>query len=257
MRRLFLGSLAIAAFVGGPTMAADMPVKAPVRALAPVVTIYNWSGFYIGAHAGYGWGDADYRFLTDGHYNDIPGETFSHRTRGTLAGGHVGYNWQSGHFLFGFEAAGTWSDVGNAVTSPLRLRPDDLFTTKVRWLVTATPRVGVTSNNWLFYAKGGVAFSEIFNRLQDNLDFVEVTNTRTGWTVGGGVEVGLAANWIFGVEANYYDFGTLNVNEEPRLRATGALTGFTRTNHDLQATMVSVLGRISYKFGATPDVARY
>ncbi len=52
---------AFAAMFVAPALAADiaprMPVKAPV--IAPA---YNWSGFYIGGHVGYGWDPASATF---------------------------------------------------------------------------------------------------------------------------------------------------------------------------------------------------
>ena len=57
MRRVILG-LAGAAMFGGAAMAADMgrPVyKAPPAGALPVT--YDWTGFYVGGHIGYGWAD--------------------------------------------------------------------------------------------------------------------------------------------------------------------------------------------------------
>jgi outer membrane immunogenic protein len=122
---------------------------------------------------------------------------------------------------------------------------------------TVTPRLGYAANNWLLYAKGGVAFGEISTRIQDTLDFNSRRDTRVGWTVGAGLEYAVTPNWIVGVEGNYYDFGTLNVNQESRLLATGAPAGVF-SNHDVDVQAWSVLGRISYKFGAVgPIMARY
>ena len=45
----FVALTAIAAFTGS-AVAADMPMKAP----APVATVTNWTGCYVGAGLGYG-----------------------------------------------------------------------------------------------------------------------------------------------------------------------------------------------------------
>ena len=113
----FIALLATTAFT--PAIAADLgrPVyKAPVAIMAPVT---NWNGFYIGGHAGYGWGDADYRFNNVGWYNLTAGDRTSHDMSGLMAGGQIGFNWQAGRYVYGLEVAGTWSDVRRTVTSPI------------------------------------------------------------------------------------------------------------------------------------------
>lgn len=53
-----IGIAAIAALIGTPALAADMPVKAPP--IAPVAApVYNWTGFYLGASLGGRWSDLD------------------------------------------------------------------------------------------------------------------------------------------------------------------------------------------------------
>jgi outer membrane immunogenic protein len=249
--------LAVAiSLVAAPAIAADLgrPIyKAPVAAAVPY---FSWSGFYIGGHAGYGWGDADYNFLTAGHYNLAAGDRFSHDMDGFMGGGHLGFNWQWGQMVAGLEGSFTWSDLGRSgVASPF-FPATDTFRTRLQWVSTITPRLGYAANNWLLYVKGGVAFGEIDTRIQDAVDFNARSETRVGWTVGAGLEYAVTPNWIVGVEGNYYDFGSLNVNQESRLLATGAPAGVF-SNHDVDVAAWSVLGRVSYKFGAGPIMARY
>lgn len=55
MKRLGLGTVtAIALAIGatGSTQAADMALK------APIASVYNWTGFYLGASIGGGWGQS-------------------------------------------------------------------------------------------------------------------------------------------------------------------------------------------------------
>ena len=55
----FVGYGCLVAFgVAAPASAADMPVKAAPP--PPVAPIYNWTGFYIGAHVGGAWTDTDW-----------------------------------------------------------------------------------------------------------------------------------------------------------------------------------------------------
>ena len=54
MRKFLLATVGLVAVVShsAPASAADMAVKAPPP--APVIPIYNWTGFYIGANGGWG-----------------------------------------------------------------------------------------------------------------------------------------------------------------------------------------------------------
>ena len=55
--KTILGALAMSALFAAPVIAADLPARMPVKA-APVVVapVFSWTGCYIGAHGGYGFG---------------------------------------------------------------------------------------------------------------------------------------------------------------------------------------------------------
>jgi len=84
----------------GSALAADMPVKA----LAPAPAFIDWSGVYIGVHAGYGGGMKDFEAFSD------------FAARGFLAGGQVGINKQIASFVFGLEIDGSWADIKGSQT---------------------------------------------------------------------------------------------------------------------------------------------
>jgi outer membrane immunogenic protein len=156
----------------------------------------------------------------------------------------------SSSWLLGVEASGTWSGVKKTVFGPFDGFLNDRWTTEVKWLATVTPRIGVTISNWMWYLKGGVAFAEIDHHLESPIGPVsfDTSGTNVGWTVGFGGELLLAGNWILGVEGNFYDFGSLKANS--------GIANFP--DHDVDVTMWSVLGRVSYKFGGPSNpVARY
>jgi len=230
------------AMVSGSAFAADMPVSRESTVI-PVPT-YTWSGFYVGFHGGWGFGDVN--------FIKSAADLNNHTMDGGLAGGHIGYNWQMGYsWLIGIEGSGTWSGVKKtfigAFDPPF---PNDRWTTEVKWLATVTPRVGVTISNWMWYLKGGVAFADIDHRLESVIDavFFETSSTRVGWTAGFGGEL-MLGNWIFGVEGNFYDFGSFSANS--------GIENFP--DHNVEVTMWSILGRLSYKFNSpsSPVVTRY
>jgi outer membrane immunogenic protein len=233
-----------------------MAVKA--RPAPPPVVVYNWTGFYIGAHAGWVDSQSRYDFATAGHYNLVAGDSFRFNSNGFMGGGHAGYNWQTGNFVLGIEGSIDWVDINRTVISPF-FPATDTFRTRQQWLASVTPRVGVTSGPLLFYVKGGAAFTELRTRIQDTVDFNDRSeDTRVGWTVGGGLEWMATPNWIFGVEGNYYDFGRCCGGlTESRLLATGLPAGVF-SNHSVRFDEFSVLGRVSYKFNwGSPVVAKY
>jgi|SoiMethySBSTD1v2_1073268.scaffolds.fasta_scaffold319771_2 outer membrane immunogenic protein len=235
------------AMVSGSVLAADMPVSRESTVI-PVPT-YSWSGFYFGLHGGWGFGDIGFSRTAF----DIGGHTMD----GGLFGGHIGYNWQMGYsWLVGVEASGTWSGVKKTIFGALDIvdfpgSRDDRWTTEVKWLATLTPRIGMTVSNWMWYVKGGVAFAQIDHRFESpvNAQSFDISETKVGWTVGLGGELLLGGNWIFGVEGNLYMLGSVSANNT-------AITNFP--DHDIDVSMWSILGRVSYKFGGpAPVVARY
>src|SRR3954469_13784892 len=88
----------LAAAVATPSFAADIvrpSLKAPV-----FVAPFSWSGFYVGINGGYGWGTADW---------SSTGTAASVKPKGGLVGGTLGYNMQTGNWVWGIEGDLDWS----------------------------------------------------------------------------------------------------------------------------------------------------
>ncbi|MDA9421243.1 MULTISPECIES: outer membrane protein [Bradyrhizobium] len=254
MRKLGLSLLALLLGTAGVS-AADLAARPYTKAPPPVVAAYNWSGFYLGVHGGWIESDPRFDFVGVGHYNTLPGQSFGLKADGFMVGGHAGYNWQIDKFVLGIEGSGSYTDISTNAISPF-FPASDTFHAKMRWMATVTPRLGVTTGPVLFYVKGGVAFADLWTRIEDTFDYNERSETRVGWTVGGGLEWMATPNWIVGVEGNYYDFGNCCGGlQESRVLATNALAGVF-SNHSTKFDAWSVLGRVSYKFGG-PVMAKY
>jgi outer membrane immunogenic protein len=236
MKNLIVGSAVAVALSLGATAApaADMPVKAPPAVAAPVPLAFSWAGFYVGAHAGGGWGEKC--FVGAGAIAEG-----CHDTEGWLAGGQTGYNWHAGPWVFGVEASGSWADLtGTHELAGLIFLPGQFYRSGIDSLFMATGRVGFAWDRFLAYVKGGGAWA----RERYNFDFAGLTwsagETRSGWTAGAGLEIALTPNWSVGVEYNYVDFGDRD------LTFTGAVPTFT-TNIDQQLHIAT--GRLNYRFG--------
>src|ERR1700723_2726517 len=162
MRRLAgvgAGLLSIAGFVGAAS-AADLPAriytKAPPAVAAPV---YDWSGFYIGLNGG---GASSRECLTNTSVAGapvFPNSEGCHNATGGLAGGQIGYRWQTANWVFGVEAQGDWADLKGSNPSLTALIP---YTnqTKIDGIGLFTGQVGYAWNNVLLYVKGGAAVTD-------------------------------------------------------------------------------------------------
>jgi len=68
MKRAVFAGLAGAALAATPVLAADMPLKAP----PPVVSLYNWTGCYVGTTVGGKWGESNQTSATTGGTAVVP-----------------------------------------------------------------------------------------------------------------------------------------------------------------------------------------
>jgi outer membrane immunogenic protein len=212
---LIATSAGFAAAAMSGAQAADMPIKAP-RYVEPAG---NWTGWYIGAHAGAAWQKTDlttdstlYNGIT-GTYIPNPNASFS--KTGFIGGGQIGYNWQHGNFVFGVE--GDISGLsGRASTSFDSGYTTGTYSSKIRWLSTVRGRFGLAVGDTMAYMTAGVAFGGVRNSA--TIDYLETTysssKTKTGWTVGGGVEHMLSRNWTVGLEGLFVDLGNSRIDTD-------------------------------------------
>jgi outer membrane immunogenic protein len=243
MKKLAIAAATVA--FAGSAQAADLYVKAPVAAW------YDWSGIYVGANAGGGWGNETWAFPTNNFFvNNAPASFTTHPT-GALAGGQVGINKQYGNWVWGVELTGDWSSLSQSLTGPISPSfPNDVWTTKLRDLETLTVRTGWAFNNVLLYTKAGGATGAVGVHALSGVPVPGVTFDTSerlwGITSGVGLEYGLTANWILGVEYDYTRLwaGTFNGLPSPN--------GFNNSPITFGAssafTVQSVVGRVSYKF---------
>jgi outer membrane immunogenic protein len=244
MKKLLLATSALV--LAGPALGADLriPTKSPAMVAAPVP--FSWTGCYIGAHAGYGWGRTD---VTDpaGFFAFANGQTTRANTRGPLAGGQIGCDYQfAGGWVLGIEGSAAWADIKGTVNDPFFAGKN--FSSRTDFIADATGRIGYSFDRVLLYGKGGGAWSH--NRFDMTLfgGPASATETRFGWVVGGGIEYAFTSNWSAKLEYNHYDFGSRQVT------LTGA--GFTAPENISQRIDTVKIG-LNYRFGGGPVVARY
>lgn len=227
----------------GQAQAADLAARPYTK--APALTpVYNWTGFYIGGHVGYGWAETDHTMSASFALGTL--RATSNRD-GFLGGGQIGYNWQSGALVLGIEADASWTDINGTGVAVGGGGPFQ-FTTRNDWVATVTGRIGFAVNNVLFYGKGGGAFTELkYNNFFAGaapLTVASFSDTRTGWTVGAGVEYGFTPNWTAKIEYNYMDFG----NERYVVAFPAAGIAGATTIHTIDDQLHLVKAGLNYRF---------
>jgi len=262
MKKLLLAIVCLATLgVAAPASAADMPVKAAPP--PPVAPIYNWTGFYIGAHVGGAWTDTDWFYACSARNLLIPPCGLAqggHSGSSWLAGGQVGFNYQVGRFVWGIEADFSATDIkGSNLDAAFPLQ--EFLHSRTDFIGTVAPRVGVAWDRVLLYAKGGVAWAHddywltlTPNQLLAGQTFVRGDATRVGWMVGVGIEYAFAQNWSVKAEYNYMDFGT----ERILVKSTGIEPTQPNFDEDIRRKILVVKVGLNYKFDwAGPLVGRY
>ena len=168
------------------------------------------------------------------------------RPRGVLGGAQVGYNWQSGHWVYGLEADYTWSDIkgsSNAITLSASLTPRDYPMT----FATLTARLGYADGRFLYYVKGGAAWmNEKFKQTSVTIPICVGTpctgsNSTCGWTASVGGEFALDPHWSARLEYTFLDF--------PKNEAVTTTNGASSNFFHLTRTFDLIKLGINYKFG--------
>lgn len=276
MKELLLGTLALVALnAGSAVLAADMPVyKAPVyQAPEPV---RNWTGFYVGLNAGYAWTHASFGIVPTGSWSGFPAPAASvvQVTTNTLnsnrfaGGGQIGWNYQISSVVFGLEAdldyiGANGTVVGSTLVGgaiPLTSIVGFSQQARERWLGTVRGRLGVLPMpQALLYVTGGLAVADWdvnMHMTSGGADAVFANaSIRTGWTVGGGLEVAFGKSWSGKLEYLHADFGSVTGTSVFPSPPNGA--NFTQT-HNVRLTTDTVRVGINYHFNwAGPVVASY
>ncbi len=225
MKRSIL-AFATAALIAPAAQAADLgSPRTPVSA-AVVSPAFSWTGFYVGAHAGYGWGS-----------HSLTG-VVPLNSGGPFIGGQVGFNYQMNRLVLGAEADLSFAALSGTWTA-------GQFYHRSTMLGSARLRAGVAIDRALLYVTGGLGVQSASDGFHTAV-LAANRYTKAGWTVGAGVEYALTANWTTKLEYSYYNFGTYNY-------VGPFLGGFIRTNVHTVKVGVNYL----FSTGPTAVVARY
>jgi outer membrane immunogenic protein len=201
--------------------AADLP--RPYKAPAYVAPVYaNWTGFYVGVNAGYGFGKSNW---------DIP--AVSPSPKGFLGGLTLGYNYQTGMWVWGLEGDLDYAGLKGSADCA----GGTCETKTNNWFGTARGRIGYAGwNNWLPYITGGAAFASI----KATSPFGDASKTQIGWTAGAGVEYAMWSNWSVKLEYLYADLGKFDCG--------ASCSGIPGSTDNVSFTTNIVRAGLNYRF---------
>jgi outer membrane immunogenic protein len=178
MNKKMLLTAATAAAISVPAFAADIGRRSQPYYAPPAAQLFNWTGFYVGGNAGWGWGSA------------LGGDP-----SGYLIGLQAGYNFQyASGLLAGIESDIAISEIdgsGGGATFGLD------------YLGTVRGRLGYAADRFLVYGTAGIAYG----RGDVTMGGLSNEQTHLGWTIGAGVEAMIAPNITARLEYLYADLG--------------------------------------------------
>lgn len=227
-------ALILAAVLGAGAicLAGPEPISSGKEMKQPVVPAnpcgIDWTGFYLGLHAGGGFGEAetDFEAMPDEDSFGLRNTTKNPHPDGFIGGLQLGYNYQIGSFVLGAETDFSGTNMDGSKKSPL-IEPDGtrfdgghIYTQEgTDWFGTVRGRLGFTP--WcrvLLYATGGLAYGDVhYSADVTRLSRYPVSfnETNVGWTVGGGLEYALTKHWSAKLEYLYYDLGDQSATGKP------------------------------------------
>ena len=178
--------------------AADIP-RPVYKGVRSVIAYYNWTGFYAGINAGYGWGTSDWSLgpLATAVSNSPRYSSWAARSaRPTRPARSSG-------------ASRRPCLVRRERQRQLRPRPD-LRNRQPLVRHSARP-AGLRFRPLHAIREYGAAFGEVRANVNPGPLF-SASDTRVGWTVGAGLEYAFLGNWTAKIEYLYVDLGSFDTS---------------------------------------------
>jgi outer membrane immunogenic protein len=279
----FIVAVLAGLFGANSALAADLP--APIYTKAPVYVDpgYNWTGFYLGGNLGYSWGrSSDTSTFTNGAGTLLSTSIGRSNLDGVVGGGQAGYNWQMQSWVWGLEgdiqgtgergsrdiscatgvcAPSTITTTTRTVPGFFAAAPPTITTTtitpglaipatltqKIDWFGTVRARGGVlVTPRVLFYATGGLAYGQVNSSETISGSPFSSSDTRVGYTVGGGIEGAIGGNWTAKLEYLFVDLGRTSGSFATAIPASGG--GTLASNYSSHVTDNVLRFGVNYNF---------
>lgn len=202
---------------------------------------YNWQGFYLGGHVGYGRGTADATL------SEPPALPLSQAFGSAYGGVQAGYSQiLTSGWLLGAELDISFPNAAPFDNNVWRnVMPTSALLETIDSMATARARLGYPMGSWLPYATGGFAWSNSHVTRDDLGNGTETSqpHPRFGFAAGGGIEYGFAPAWSVRIEYLYIRLGSLHASFPP-------VTEYA-ANLDLQVVRLG----LNYRFGQNTPAA--
>lgn len=230
MKRILLATVAMTALASASALAADLPQRPAYKAPVMVAPAPTWTGCYIGGNIGGAFGNAS---------ANAGGSEVSGSGSGFAGGGQIGCDYQfSGGFVIGIRELLDYTSSKKSGTFAAGPLAGDVANFNTQWFDTLTGRVGyAVQPNVLLYGQGGVAWVHTSTNITaGGAQIGQGSNSKTGWTIGGGVEWMFVPHWSTFLEYNYLDSGRTTYSTTTGASVTG------------KGTLSTVLVGLNYRF---------
>jgi outer membrane immunogenic protein len=187
---------------------------------------YSWTGPYVGINLGGAKGRSTAKDLSPPPgYNNLVGETWSFRRHAFTGGAQGGYNFQAGLLLIGGELDVGYLGLDQSKRSPqsvVLFGGDTTAKVETDFYTTARLRMGLAANTVLFYGTGGWIGVNTDISVADRCNTppcgplrinAKSSDFRSGWTAGGGIEIGFTRSISCKLEYMFVDLGTEKVSD--------------------------------------------
>ncbi len=254
MKTIFAALLGATALVT-PVMASDL--NGSLKDTSEAAEPFNWGGFYLGAGAGFGVGQAENDvtvYETKDPKKALPFVPSIDELSGAIYGAYAGVNMQRDRIVFGGEVSINGTDISGTSTVPGLLGSLVQTETEIEWYATAVARLGVASGKTLFYGFGGVAWADVSSKSTGTLGLAlpgasvtlrEDDEMHLGWTAGLGIEHALGKNFVVRVEYSHVDLG--EEGSDGVINYAGKATKFS-ASQDSDLSFDAIKFGAAYKF---------
>ena len=186
---------------------------------------YNWTGFYFGGHLGYAWGNSNWTSGTASGSFSLAQQIDNFKESGSFfAGVQAGYNRMlANRVVIGAEADASFPAYPDPITGlsiggiSTLLHGTESYGENVFASGALRARIGYAPGNWLYYATGGLAWTDDQFSLIQTASGVTASSFmfRLGWAAGAGIEGPIAPHWTARLEYLFKDYGSSSVTFPP------------------------------------------
>ncbi len=257
---LALAAAAISLMSAGAAAAADLASSEAAATSYKDSPLYDWTGFYLGGHLGYAWGNSDWTMrpgaggaAASGSLDFSQGFDSFNEAGSWFEGLQLGYNRMlANRVVVGLEADASFAAFQNlqgvSIGSLANFSSPSLgaatYTDTLIDSGTVRARIGYAPGNWLFYATGGYAwtFDQVTLTQAATGATAQKYMGRSGWAAGAGAEFPISGHWTGKAEYLFTSYG----ESSPNAPILGQ-----RIDSDLSLQEVRV--GLNYQFGGSPS----